>query len=79
MELILNASQEPYNQFQITVDKVDGARVMQINRIARDSNKEVRIALNSSAFGPGDYVLRVEGYTWRGQLQPVGWARLGLQ
>jgi hypothetical protein len=79
MELILNASQEPYNQFQITIDKVDGGRVMQINRIARDSNKEVRIALNSSAFGPGDYVLRIEGYTWKGQLQPVGWARLGLQ
>ena len=79
MELIVDATQEPYNQFQITIDKVDGGRVMQIRRIARDSNKEVHVALNSSAFGPGDYVLRIEGYTWKGQLQPVGWARLGLE
>ncbi|MFL6548003.1 MAG: hypothetical protein ACJ8OJ_04870 [Povalibacter sp.] len=79
MELVLDATEERYNQFQITIDKVEGGRVMQIHRIARDSNKEVHFALNSSAFGPGDYVLRVEGYTWRGQLEPVGWARLGLE
>jgi hypothetical protein len=79
MELILDASEEPYAQYQITIDKVDGGRVMQLHRLARDSNKEVRLALNSSAFGPGDYLLRVEGYTWRGQLQAVGWARLGLE
>ncbi len=79
IELVLDATEERYNQFQITVDKVDGGRVMQMRRLARDSNKQVRFALNSSAFGPGDFVLRVEGYTWRGQLEPVGWARLGLQ
>ena len=79
IELVLDATEERYNQFQITIDKVDGGRVMQMRRLARDSNKQVRFALNSSAFGPGDFVLRVEGYTWRGQLEPVGWARLGLQ
>lgn len=79
MELIFDASQTAYSQFQITIDKIDGGRVMQIRRVARDSNKEVRLALNSSAFGPGDYTLKVEGYTWRGQLEPFGWARLGLE
>ncbi|HKE93040.1 MAG TPA: hypothetical protein VKB34_01930 [Povalibacter sp.] len=79
MELVFDATQEPYGTYQITIDKADGTRIMQIKRIARDSNKEVRFALNSSAFGPGQYVLRFEGYTWRGDLQPVGWAQLGLE
>jgi hypothetical protein len=79
LELTVDASQGAYNTFQITIDKVDGARIMQIRRIARDSNKEVRFSLNSSAFGPGEYLLRFDGYTWRGQLEPVGWIRLGLE
>jgi hypothetical protein len=79
MELVFDATQEPYSTFQITISKDDGIRVMQIKRIARDSNKEVRFSLNSSAFGPGDYILKFEGYTWRGQLEPVGFARLGLR
>jgi hypothetical protein len=68
-----------YNTYQITIDKVGGGRVMQIRRVARDSNKELRFALNSSAFGPGDYLLKFDGYTWRGQPQEVGWVMLGLQ
>jgi len=79
MELVIGTSEEKANTFQITIDKTDGTRVMQLRRIARDSNKEVRIALNSSAFGPGDYVLKVESYTWRGKLEPMGWAMLGLE
>jgi hypothetical protein len=66
-------------QFQITIDKTDGVRVMQIRRVTRDSNKELRLGLNSSAFGPGDYLVKVEGYNWRGQLVEVGWMMLGLQ
>lgn len=78
LELTLDGS-GTYNTFQITIDKVDGGRVMILRRIARDSNKEVKLGLNSSAFGPGDYLLKVDGYTWRGQLEPVGWVRLGLE
>ena len=79
LDLHFDATDGKYNQFQVTIDKSDGSRVMQIHRIARDSNKEVRLALNSSAFGPGDYLLKFEGYNWRGQVEEVGWARLGLQ
>ena len=79
LELVIDATEEKFAQFQITVDKSDGTRVMQIQRLARDSNKEVRFSLNSSAFGPGEYVFKVDGYTWRGELQPVGWASLGLE
>ena len=52
---------------------------MQIRRIARDSNNEVRIGLNSSAFGPGQYLLKIDGLTWKGQVQDYAWVMLGLE
>jgi hypothetical protein len=79
MEIYVDVSEGKYNQFMITIDKVDAGRVIQFRRIARDSNRELRLALNSSAFGPGDYLFRIDGYNWRGQTEEVGWLRLGLQ
>jgi hypothetical protein len=79
IDLHVDVSEGKYTQFQITIDKSDGSRVMQIRRIARDSNRELRFAVNSSAFGPGDYLVKIDGYTWRGQPEEIGWLRLGLQ
>jgi hypothetical protein len=79
LEISIDASEGRISQYQITIDRDDGVRVMQIKRIARDSNKEVRFSLNSSAFGPGNYLVKIEGYNWRGQTQEVGWMMLGLQ
>ena len=79
LDMRIEASDSKYNAYQITIDRVDGTRVMQIRRIARDSNRELRLALNSSAFGRGDFLMKIEGYTWRGQLEEVGWVRLGLE
>lgn len=79
LELTIDASEGKIMQYQITVDKTDGARVMQIRRVTRDSNKELRIGLNSSAFGPGNYLVKVDGYNWRGQTEVIGWMMLGLQ
>ncbi|HEY4368476.1 MAG TPA: hypothetical protein VGN07_14665 [Steroidobacteraceae bacterium] len=79
LDMYFDATDGKYNQFQVTIDKVEGGRVMQIRRIARDSNKDVRLALNSSAFGPGDYLLKFEGVNWRGQLDEVGWVWIGLE
>jgi len=79
MNLYIDVTEAKYAQFIITVEKVDGGLVMQMRRIARDSNRELRLTLNSSAFGPGDYLLRVEGYNSRGQTEVVGWVRIGLQ
>lgn len=79
MDIFVDVTEGRYNTFQITIDKSDGSRIMQIRRIARDSNKELRFALNSSAFGPGDYLLKFDGYTWRGQPEEIGWVMLGLQ
>lgn len=79
LELHINPGPAKYNVYQVTIDKDDGTRVMQIRRVARDSNRELRLALNSSAFGPGEYLMRFDGYTWRGQTEQVGWVRLGLK
>ena len=79
LDISIDASEGKITQYQITIDKTDGVRVMQIKRIMRDSNKEVRFSLNSSAWGPGDYLVKVEGYNWRGQTQEVGWMMLGLK
>jgi hypothetical protein len=79
MDIIVDVTEGRYSTFQITIDKLDGGRVMQIRRIARDSNKDLRFALNSSAFGPGDYLLKFDGYNWRGQTEEVGWVMLGMK
>lgn len=79
MDLYVDVSEGKYNQFMVTVEKVDSGLVMQLRRVARDSNRELRLTLNSSAFGPGDYVLKIDGYNWRGQTENVGWLMLGLQ
>ena len=77
LDLYVDVSAGKYTQFMITIDKVDGGRVMQLRRVARDSNSELRLALNSSAFGPGDYLLKFDGYTWRGQTEAVGLGEAG--
>jgi hypothetical protein len=65
-----------YREFAVTIDKTDQGRMMVLQRLLPDSNGDLRIALNSSAFGPGEYRLRLQGYTWRGQRVDVGWARV---
>jgi len=79
LELRVNMSEGKYNTFLVTIDSVSDGRAMQIRRMARDSNGELRIGLNSSAFGQGDYDVKIEGYTWRGDTVPAGWVRLGLK
>jgi hypothetical protein len=53
--------------------------MMVLQRVVPDSNGDLRIALNSTAFGPGEYRLRLQGYTWRGQRVDAGWVRIVMQ
>jgi hypothetical protein len=76
LELRLAVGYSPFLAFAVIVDKVDHGRVLVVERMAPDSNKELRLSLNSSAFGPGEYRLRLQGYTWRGDRVDVGWVRL---
>jgi hypothetical protein len=79
LEIYLPLRYADYATYAVVVDKVDTGRVMVIERIARDSNGDLRFSVNSSAFGPGEYRLRLQGYTWRGQRVDVGWVRLVIE
>ena len=49
-----------------------------LTNLARDSNGHLRIALNSSAVGPGEYQLALEGLDWRGNPVPQAWASFSV-
>lgn len=76
LDLYLPVAYSDFKVFAITVDKVDVGRVLDLQRVSADSNRELRLTVNSSAFGPGEYRIRLQGYTWRGQRIDAGWVRL---
>lgn len=75
----IDESHSPYHVFRVTIDRVDEGRVGVINNLAKDSNGHLRIALNSSALGPGTYQLTLEGLDWHGDPQPDSWVTIGVQ
>jgi hypothetical protein len=76
LDLYLPVGYSDFTTFGLTIDKVDVGRVMVVQRMAPDSNRELRLSLNSSAFGPGEYRIRIDGYNWRGDRAEAGWVRL---
>jgi hypothetical protein len=67
-----------FNNFRVTVDRVDQGRVAVLGNLARDSNGHLRISLNSSALGPGDYDVNFEGLDWRGAPNAQAWTRFSI-
>ena len=78
-DLKIDESRSPYHVFRVTIDRIDQGRVAVISNLEKDSNGHLRIALNSSALGPGNYQLTLEGLDWRGQPQPDSWITIGIQ
>jgi len=78
-DLKIDMSHSQYREFRVTVDRVDQGRVMVIHNLEKDSNGHLRIALNSSALGPGAYLLTIEGLTWKGEPEPDSWITIGVQ
>jgi hypothetical protein len=70
-----DVSWSTFTNFRITIDRVDQGRVAVLTNLARDSNGHLRIALNSSAIGPGEYDVEFEGLDWRGTPAPQAWTR----
>lgn len=79
LDILVDLSASTASQFQLTLDRSDGVRVMQLQRVTRDANKDLHFSLNSSAFGRGEYLLRIDSYDWRGRANELGWLRLSLQ
>ena len=74
----IDESRSPYHSFRITIDRIDQGRVGVITNLTKDSNGHLRIALNSSALGPGNYQLTIEGLNWRGEAEPDSWVTIGV-
>ncbi len=77
-DLKLDVSRSAYRSFRITIDRIDQGRVAILHNVAKDSNGHVRIALNTSALGPGNYQLTLEGLTWKGETVPDAWLTIGI-
>jgi hypothetical protein len=76
VDLTVPVAYAQFNTFALTIDKVDQGRMLVLQRLVPDSNHDLRVSLNSTAFGPGEYRIKLQGYTWRGQRIDVGWVRL---
>ncbi len=74
----IDESRSPYQEFRVTIDLIDQGRVMVIDNLTKDSNGHLRVAVNSSAFGPGSYLLTIEGLTMRLEPQPDSWVTIGI-
>ena len=44
----------------------------------KDSNGHLRMSLNAGAFGPGDYMVTIEGLNMRRESVPVAWFRFSV-
>lgn len=75
-DLKIDMSWLKYTTYQVTIDRVDQGRVAILHNMMRDSNGDLRIALNSSALGPGDYRMSIAGLTWSGAPVPVAWVTI---
>jgi hypothetical protein len=77
-DLRIDESRSPYREFRVTIDRIDQGRVMVIDNLSKDSNGHLRVALNSSALGPGNYLFTIEGLTMRLEPQPDSWVTIGV-
>lgn len=78
-DLKIDMSRSAHRNFRVTIDRIDQGRVAIVHNLTKDSNGHLRIALNSSAFGPGNYQFTIEGLTWRGETVPDAWITIAVQ
>jgi len=77
-DLKIDLSRSAYRTYRITIDRIDQGRVAILQNVGKDSNGHVRISLNTSALGPGNYQMTLEGLTWKGEAVPEAWLTIGL-
>jgi len=78
LELKVKMEWSAYTQFRITIDRVGQGRVMVLGNQLRDSNGQLRIAINSAALGPGNYQFAIDGLTLGNEPRPQAWFTLGV-
>jgi hypothetical protein len=77
-ELKVDLSWARYGSFKVSIDRVNQGRVAVLDGIEKDSNGHVRISLNAGAFGPGDYMVQLDGLNMRREGLPVAWFRFSV-
>jgi len=77
-DLKIDMVRSAFRAFRVTIDRVGQGRVAVLNNLVKDSNGHLRIALNSSALGPGNYQLSIEGLTWQGEVVPDAWITIAV-
>src|SRR5207342_1233502 len=64
-QLKMDLSWSRFSTFRVSIDRVDQGSVAMFDSVSKDSNGDLRIALNAGAFGPGDYMITIEGMNMR--------------
>ncbi len=70
LQIDVSAWRQP--TFRVTLERVDQGSIATLYGLMKDSNGQIRVALNSGALGPGNYTVAVEGVAWNGATAPVG-------
>jgi hypothetical protein len=78
-ELKADLSWTRFAQFKVSIDRVNQGRVAVLDGVTKDSNGHLRMSFNAGAFGPGDYLVSLEGLNMRRESVPVGWYRISIQ
>jgi hypothetical protein len=76
VDLLVNARTKLYARFRVSLLRDDGTLLVHADQMVRDSNMDLRFALNTSILPQGRYVLLVEGYARNGKLERFAKARL---
>jgi hypothetical protein len=77
-ELRIDMSWSKFTAFRVTIDRQDQGRVAVLNYMLRDSNGDLRLALNTTALGPGTYQFAIEGLTLRSEAIAQAWITVGI-
>jgi hypothetical protein len=77
-DLKIDMSWSRYTAFRVTVDRIDQGRAMVLYNMLRDSNGHLRVAVNTTALGPGSYQFAIEGVTLQGTTVPQAWLTVGI-
>ena len=70
--LQFDVAKSDYNHFDMEIERINQGRVAILRGMRRNSNGVVSWSVNSSALGPGEYVVALSGLDWRGQAWPAG-------
>ena len=75
-ELRLDLSYSKAALFKVVLKRDDGNFWGRLDNQVKDTNGDLRVALNTAAFAAGDYLVEIDGVDLRGDGAPVGYVKL---